>query len=209
MKKTLLVIVAALLGVVSASAQYVSDEAETLAQEPASLAARKGGRIALDGNRLRKDATIALLADVDGENLYPAWHKAKAWRGAGIGMIAGGSTVAVVGAGFVVVYGLAAVLGIAIGASAEAMAGGDGSQAADSISAEIEPYIVGGTAAMFIGAGTAIAGIPVTVVNCRKMTKIVHRYNDSVTETSLPEPSPEVTLSFGPTRSGVGVALNF
>jgi len=124
-------------------------------------------------------------------------------------MIAGGSTVAVVGAGFVVVYGLAAVLGIAIGASAEAMAGGDGSQAADSISAEIEPYIVGGTAAMFIGAGTAIAGIPVTVVNCRKMTKIVNRYNDSVTETSISEPSPEVTLSFGPTRSGVGVALNF
>ena len=59
---------------------------------------------------------------------------------------------------------------------------------------------------MGLGLGVHIAGIPLTVVNSVKMSKLVDRYNESLPE---PEPAPQMELSFGPTINGVGLRLSF
>ena len=172
-----------------------------------SVLKRTGARMKLDGVRLSRVEQQQLLSDIGGVDYNDAWNKARGWRTAGISMMAGGSAVALFGAGYAMVYALAGVLGIIIVAPVAAIGGEDSAQeAADDISNQMAPHITGGLITCFIGTGTAIAGIPITVVNCRKMSKIVDEYNDIYN----PAPAaPEATLTFGPTRSGIGLALNF
>lgn len=176
-----------------------------------SMLKRTGARMKLDGVRLSKVEQQQLLSDIGGVDYNDAWNKARGWRTAGISMMAAGSAVALFGAGYTMVYSLAGLFGIVIGAGTAAVVtgavGGDSDAAAqgaaDNVSAEIGPHITGGLITTFVGAGTAIAGIPITVVNCRKMSKIVDEYNN------IHNPAPAAELTFGPTRNGVGLALNF
>ena len=180
----------------------------------AGVLKRTGARMKLDGVRLSRVEQQQLLSDIGGVDYNDAWNKARGWRTAGISMMAGGSAVAVAGFGYAMVYAIAGMMGIVIGggtaAVATGMVGGDSNAAAqdvaNNVSSEFGPHISGGLIVSLVGAGTVAAGIPITVVNCRKMSKIVDEYNDIYN----PAPAaPEATLTFGPTRSGVGFALKF
>ena len=187
--------------------------ADTTLVSPSSIGIlkRSGARMKMDKVRLTREEQQLLLSDIGGVDYNDTWKKARGWRTAGISMMAGGSAVALFGAGYTMVYSLAGLFGIVIGAGTAAVVtgavGGDSDaaaqDAADNVSEEIGPHITAGVIITAVGAGTAVAGIPITVVNCRKMSKIVDEYND------IHNPAPAAELTFGPTRSGVGLALNF
>ena len=115
----------------------------------------------------------------------------------------------------VLIGALTSALGATMGAVAGATVGSIGgeeqanqsaSEAAQKGADAGKPIITGGLIAMGLGLGVHIAGIPLTVVNSVKMSKLVDRYNESLPE---PEPAPQMELSFGPTINGVGLRLSF
>ena len=195
MRKFIFSLILLLLGV-SAYGQYIDSTAVN------HVLKRRGSALRLDGQRLSRADQMILLSDIDGVDYTEAWKKARGWRAAGIGMISGGSALAVFGVGYTFVYLIAGMMGVAIGATASAMVGGDGNEAAEEISNDIEPYINAGLIMTGVGIGTAVAGIPVTAVNSHKMSKIVKQYNAT-------QSAPAAEVTFGPTASGVGFAINF
>lgn len=204
MKKifTVLVLLAA---AVSAYAQYANP----------ALAERKGCTIKIDGEKLSHQEANLLMSNIDGEDYSDEWARARGWRTAGISMIAGGGAIAAGGAITVLIGALTSALGATIGGATGAIVGSIGgeeqanqsaSEAAQKGADAGKPIITGGLIAMGLGLGVHIAGIPLTVVNSVKMSKLVDRYNESLPE---PEPAPEMELSFGPTINGVGLRLSF
>ncbi|MBQ7273796.1 MAG: hypothetical protein IJR12_09335 [Bacteroidales bacterium] len=204
MKKifTVLVLLAA---AVSAHAQYAAP----------SLAERKGCTIKIDGEKLSQEEALRLMSNIDGEDYSAQWANARGWRTAGISMIAGGGAIAAGGAMTVLIGALTSALGATIGGATGAIVGSIGgeeqanqsaSEAAQKGADAGKPIITGGLIAMGIGLATHIAGIPLTVVNSVKMSKLVDRYNESLPE---PEPAPQMELSFGATINGVGLRLSF
>lgn len=206
MKKFLFAIILMAVSVV-AQAQYA----------PSPVAGRAGGTIKYDGKKLTKAEAEMLMADIDGENYTADWAKARGWRTAGISMIAGGGAIAAGGAVTVLIGALTSALGATVGAVAGATVGSIGgeeqaqqsaSEAAQKGADAGKPIINGGLIAMGLGLATHIAGIPITVVNCTKMSKLVDMYNEA-NEPSEPKESGEVLLSFGTTRNGVGLCISF
>ena len=204
MKKIITVLVL-LAAAVSAYAQYATP----------ALAERKGCTIKIDGEKLSHQEANLLMADIDGEDYSAQWARARGWRTAGISMIAGGGAIAAGGAMTVLIGALTSALGATIGGATGAIVGSIGgeeqaqqsaSEAAQKGADAGKPIITGGLIAMGLGLGVHIAGIPLTVVNSVKMSKLVDRYNESLPE---PEPAPQMELSFGPTISGVGLRLSF
>ena len=209
MKKFLFVIILTAVSV-AAQAQY--------ATEP--IAKRAGSTIKMDGQKLSKAECEHLLADIDGEDYSADWAKARGWRAAGISMISAGAGIAAVGAGTFLVGALTSMVGAAVGATTGAIVGSIGGQESAQETASTaaqngadagRPYMTAGLIMTAVGAAINIAGIPITAVNCTKMSKLVDKYNEShlPVEEPLPEPAPEVLLSFGATRNGIGLSLRF
>ena len=204
MKKIITVLVL-LAAAVSAHAQYAAP----------SLAERKGCTIKIDGEKLSQEEALRLMSNIDGEDYSGEWANARGWRTAGISMIAGGGAIAAGGAMTVLIGALTSALGATIGGATGAIVGSIGgeeqanqsaSDAAQKGADAGKPIITGGLIAMGLGLATHIAGIPLTVVNSVKMSKLVDRYNESLPE---PEPAPQMELSFGATINGVGLRLSF
>lgn len=204
MKKIITVLVL-LAAAVSAYAQYATP----------ALAERKGCTIKIDGEKLSHQEANLLMSNIDGEDYSGEWARARGWRTAGISMIAGGGAIAAGGVMTVLIGALTSALGATIGGATGAIVGSIGgeeqanqsaSEAAQKGADAGKPIITGGLIAMGLGLGVHIAGIPLTVVNSVKMSKLVDRYNESLPE---PEPAPEMDLSFGPTINGVGLRLSF
>lgn len=204
MKKIVSVLIL-LVVAVSAYAQYATP----------ALAERKGCTIKIDGERLSHQEANLLMSNIDGEDYSADWAKARGWRTAGISMIAGGGAIAAGGVMTVLIGALTSALGATIGAAAGATVGSIGgeeqaqqsaSEAAQKGADAGKPIITGGLIAMGVGLATHVAGIPLTVVNSVKMSKLVDKYNESLPE---PQPAPEIELSFGATRNGVGLCLSF
>lgn len=206
MKKIFTVLVL-LVVAVSAHAQYATP----------AFAERKGCTIKIDGEKLSHQEANLLMSNIDGEDYSAQWAKARGWRTAGISMIASGGAIAAGGAITVLIGALTSALGATVGAVAGATVGSIGgeeqaqqsaSDAAQKGADAGKPIINGGLIAMGLGLATHIAGIPLTVVNSVKMSKLVDKYNESL-PAAEPQPVPEMELSFGATRNGIGLCLSF
>ena len=195
MKKYLFILI--LLGLsFTAAAQY--------ADIPA--AKRVGCRIKLDNQKLSAKQSELLMADIGGEDYSAQWAKARGWRAAGISMIAGGGAVAAGGALTALIGVLTSAVGATVGAAAGATVGSIGGQESAQEAANQgakngaqagQPIITGGLIAMGLGLGIHFAGVPITIVNSTKMSRLVDKYNE------------QPQLSFGIGGNGVGLCLSF
>lgn len=158
----------------------------------------------MDGIKLNADEVAAILSNVDGLDRTAEWQQYKKNRAVGKGLIIGGSSLAAAGAVVFVGAGAVWIVAVAFGAGLSAALGGDGQEAADSISSQLAPWFYGAGGAAVIGAGSAIAGIPIVVVNNKKMNSIVKDWNEANGRVSS-----DVSFNFGAAPSGVGFTLNF
>jgi hypothetical protein len=158
---------------------------------------KKGTVLALQGEKLDRAATEAILNQVGGPEMVAAWDKYRKERGWGIGLTAGGYTLAAAGFCFGGVYVLAGVIGTMFAAIG-------GQEAVDKLWADLGPMVQVGGVAMFTGLAAGTTGVVLLCVgngNMRKLAKAC----DAAGLASV----TDVQLTFGPTPSGVGLALRF
>ena len=158
---------------------------------------KKGTVLALQGEKLDKATTQAILDQVGGPEMVAAWDKYRKERGWGIGLTAGGYTLAAAGFCFGGVYVLAGVVGtifVAIG----------GQEAVDKMWADLGPKVQIGGAAMLTGLAVGTTGVVLLCVGDGNMKKLAR-----TCDAAGLEPLPAAQLTFGPTPSGVGLALRF
>ena len=158
---------------------------------------KKGSVLALQGEKLDKATTQAILDQVGGPEMVAAWDKYRKERGWGIGLTAGGYTLAAAGFCFGGVYVLAGVVGtifVAIG----------GQEAVDKMWADLGPKVQIGGAAMLTGFAVGTTGVVLLCVGNGNMKKLAR-----TCDAAGLEPIPTAQLTFGPTPSGVGLALRF
>ena len=188
MKKFILLFL--LLAGTQAFAQYVPDWHQGELK-------KKGTVLALQGVKLDKVTTQAILDQVGGPEMVAAWDKYRKERGWGIGLTAGGYTLAAAGFCFGGVYVLAGVVGtifVAIG----------GQEAVDKMWADLGPKVQIGGAAMLTGLAVGTTGVVLLCVGNGNMKKLAR-----TCDAAGLEPVPAAQLTFGPTPSGVGLALRF
>ena len=159
--------------------------------------AKKGTVIALQGEKLDKETTLAILNQVGGPDMADAWEDYRVERGWGIGLTAGGYTLAVAGFCYGGVYLMAGIIGSIFAAIG-------GQEAVDKLWADLGPQVQIGGAAMLTGLAAGTTGVVLLCVGNAKMRKLV----DTCNEAGL-TPVPVAELTFGPTPSGVGLALRF
>ena len=176
-----------LLGSSQALAQTVPD------WKPGQLV-RKGTCIAVDSVKLDKAATLRLLEGAGGPQLSDDWQRYCSQRGWGIGLTAGGFTVAAAG----VLYSTAMVVGGAVGSALVAV-GGD--EAVQGVWNGMSPRINGGMIVAGVGAVAGITGVVLLINGNTHLRRIVRDCNEPG--------ASSVTLTLGPTSSGVGLALRF
>ena len=193
--KRFLVLLSALLWAASAFAQYVPEWYQGNLK-------KKGTVLALQGEKLDRETTAAILNQVGGPEMVAAWDKYRKERGWGIGLTSGGYTLAVAGFCYGGVYfigGIFASMFAAIG----------GQEAVDKVWEDLGPKVTIGGVAMFTGLAVGTTGVVLLCVGNGNMRKAARVCN----EAGLPVPEPLVTptaeLTFGPTPSGVGLALRF
>lgn len=188
MKRALITIACMLLSI-AAFAQFNDTEFNGVLE-------RYRAGMKMDGIVLNADEVAAILSNVDGLDRTAEWQQLKKNRAWGKGLIIGGSSLASVGAvafvGTGVVYVVVAIFA-AIG----------GQEAIDNLNAQFNPYFVTSAIVTGAGAATAVAGIPIVVVNNRKMNGIVKDWNNANGHGS------DVSFNFGAAPSGVGFTLNF
>lgn len=158
---------------------------------------KKGTVLALQGEKLDKATTQAILDQVGGPEMVAAWDKYRKERGWGIGLTAGGYTLAAAGFCFGGVYVLAGVVGtifVALG----------GQEAVDKMWADLGPKVQIGGAAMLTGLAVGTTGVVLLCVGNGNMKKLAR-----TCDAAGLEPLPTAQLTFGPTPSGVGLALRF
>ena len=176
-----------LLGSSHALAQTVPD------WKPGQLV-RKGTCIAVDTVKLDKAATLRLLEGAGGPQLSDDWQRYCSQRGWGIGLTAGGFTVAAAG----VLYSTAMVVGGAVGSALVAV-GGD--EAVQGVWNGMSPRINGGMIVAGVGAVAGITGVVLLINGNTHLRRIVRDCNEPG--------ASSVTLTLGPTSSGIGLALRF
>ncbi|MDO4998871.1 MAG: hypothetical protein Q4E27_01295 [Bacteroidales bacterium] len=176
-----------LLGSSQALAQTVPD------WKPGQLV-RKGTCIAVDTVKLDKAATLRLLEGAGGPQLSDDWQRYCSQRGWGIGLTAGGFTVAAAG----VFYSTAMVVGGAVGSALVAV-GGD--EAVQGVWNGMSPRINGGMIVASVGAVAGITGVVLLINGNTHLRRIVRDCNEPG--------ASSVTLTLGPTPSGIGLALRF
>ena len=195
MKKTLLLLLA-LCWAASAMAQYA-----VAPEWYQGDLKKKGTVLALQGEKLDRATTEAILNQVGGPEMVASWDKYRKERGWGIGLTAGGYTLAAAGFCFGGVYVLAGVVGtifVAIG----------GQEAVDKLWADLGPMVQIGGIAMFTGLAAGTTGVVLLCVgngHMRKMAKTC----DAAGLVPPPAEGTVAQLTFGPTPSGVGLALRF
>ena len=176
-----------LLGSSQALAQTVPD------WKPGQLV-RKGTCIAVDTVKLDKAATLRLLEGAGGPQLSDDWQRYCSQRGWGIGLTAGGFTIAAAG----VLYSTAMVVGGAVGSALVAV-GGD--EAVQGVWNGMSPRINGGMIVAGVGAVAGISGVVLLINGNTHLRRIVRDCNEPG--------ASSVTLTLGPTPSGIGLALRF
>ena len=176
-----------LLGSSQALAQTVPD------WKPGQLV-RKGTCIAVDTVKLDKAATLLLLEGAGGPQLSDDWQRYCSQRGWGIGLTAGGFTVAAAG----VLYSTAMVVGGAVGSALVAV-GGD--EAVQGVWNGMSPRINGGMIVAGVGTVAGITGVVLLINGNTHLRRIVRDCNEPG--------ASSVTLTLGPTPSGIGLALRF
>lgn len=191
----------------AASAQYVH---------------RKGGHMTRDKEIISLEEQQQILSDINGVDYTGLWKDYNTWRKTGLGLTIGGSVVAGGGALTFLTGALVSMLGAAVGAVGGAVGGSiggsEGAQSGAQAGAEAgvqagQPIMTGGLIAMGVGAVALGAGIPVLVVNCKRMNRITADYNATLPEPAVEEPATEdnslLEVAFGPAPSGVGLTLRF
>ena len=182
----------------------------TAQAQVAATLKRSGGSLKMDDVKLSAAVQDSLLKDICGIDYRQAWSQARGGRSAGMGLVIGGGVTVAAGLTTVLLGAMTSMLGATIGAVGGAVAGSIGgeevaqqtaSEAAGKGAAAGAPYMTGGLIATGVGVACLGAGIPLLVVNCRKMNGIVKEYND--------RSAPEIQLSFGPTPDGPGLILSF
>lgn len=171
---------------------------EALAQtvpdwQPGDLV-RKGTRIAVDSVKLDKATTLLLLEGAGGPQLSADWEKYCKQRGWGIGLTAGGFTVAAAG----LMYSMVMVVGGAVGSAFVAVGG---EEAVQGVWDGMSPRISGGMVVAGVGAAAGVTGVVLLINGNTHLRRIVKDCNDPASGT--------VALTFGPTPSGIGLALHF
>jgi len=188
MKKTLFLMLALLWGI-SAMAQYA------VPQWNQGDLKKKGAVLAIQGEKLDQAATEAILLQVGGPEMVDSWNKYRQERGWGIGLTAGGFTLAAAGFCFGSVYlvgGIFASMFAAIG----------GQEAVDNVWSELGPMVQAGTIGFFTGLAAGTTGIVLLCIGNSNLRKMAQTCDAA----GLP---PSVEVTFGPTPSGVGFALRF
>ena len=205
MKKTLTLLLA-LLWAVGAMAQFVPEWHQGDLK-------KKGTVLALQGEKLDRETTEAILNQVGGQEMVDAWNKYRKERGWGIGLTAGGYSLAA--AGFYVggVYILAGVVGTMFAAIG-------GQEAVNNLWSGLETNVQVGGIAMLTGLAIGTTGVVLLCVGNGNMRKTARLCNDAGLPLPelVPEPvaepveaveGPVAFLTFGPTPSGIGLALRF
>ena len=180
-----------LFGSFSAAAQYVPEWHQ-------GDLTKKGARIAVQDNKLGKESTLALLNSVGGGEMVSSWEKLDKQRGWGIGLTAGGYTLAVAGFCYGGVYLAAGIVGTLFAAIG-------GQEAVDNFWAELGPRVNIGAGAMIGGLAVGTTGAVLLGTANGKMKRIVGTCNEAGT----PAAAPAAELTFGPAPSGVGLVLHF
>lgn len=206
MKRCILILFLLMLSL-AASAQYVH---------------RRGGHMTRDKEKIALEEQQLILSDINGIDYNGVWKDYNGWRKTGLGLTIGGSVVAGGGALTFLTGALVSMLGAAVGAVGGAAVGGSvggsaGAQSGAQAGAEAgvkagQPIMTGGLIAMGVGAVALGAGIPVLVVNCKRMNRIVADYNGTLPDPTLEEPAveePAVEVAFGPAPSGIGFTVSF
>lgn len=191
MKKPLLLLLA-LCWAVSSMAQYA-----VVPEWHQGDLKKKGTLLALQGEKLDRAATEAILNQVGGPEMVAAWDKYRKERGWGIGLTAGGYTLAAAGLCFGGVYFVAGIVGTMFAAIG-------GQEAVDNLWAELGPKVQIGGAAMLVGLAAGTTGVVLLCVGNGNMRKLAQ-----TCDAAGLAPVSEVQLTFGPTPSGVGLALRF
>ena len=189
MKKTLTLLLA-LLWAVSAMAQFVPEWHQGDLK-------KKGTVIALQGEKLDRETTQAILNEVGGPEMVAAWDKYRKERGWGIGLTSGGYTLAVAGFCYGGIYLMAGLVGTIFAAIG-------GQEAVDKLWADLGPQVTIGGTAMVTGLVVGTTGVVLLSVGNGKMKKLA-----KTCDAAGLEPLPAAELTFGPTPSGVGLALRF
>jgi len=190
MKRTVLLLLAMLLCSVSALAQYVPEWHQGELK-------KKGTVIALRGEKLDRETTQAILNQVGGPGMVDSWDKYRRERGWGIGLTAGGYTLAVAGFCFGGVYLMAGIIGSIFAAIG-------GQEAVDKLWTDLGPRVQIGGVAMLAGLAAGTTGVVLLCVGNGNMRKLAR-----TCDAAGPAPAPAATLTFGPTPSGTGLALRF
>ena len=193
--KKLLVLLSALLWAASAFAQYAP-------QWYQGDLKKKGTVLALQGEKLDRETTEAILNQVGGPDMVAAWDKYRKERGWGIGLTSGGYTLAAAGLCYGGVYLLAGVVGTIFAAPF-------GEEAVNNMWADLGTQVQIGGIAMLTGFAVGTTGVALLCVGNGNMRKATRLCNEAGLPVPEPLVSPMAELTFGPTPSGVGLALRF
>lgn len=158
---------------------------------------KKGTVIALQGEKLDRETTQAILNQTGGPDMVAAWEKYRSERGWGIGLTAGGYTLAVAGFCYGGVYLLAGVIGSIFAAIG-------GQEAVDKLWSDLGPNVALGGGIMLAGLAVGTTGVVLLCVGNGNMKKMAR-----TCDAAGLAPVPEAQITFGPTPSGVGLALRF
>ena len=160
---------------------------------------RSGTHLKMDGVKLSAAEQTALLSDIAGTDCNPAWDKARSGRNTGIGLTVGGGVAVLGGCATVLLGATASAVGAVIGAAAGSIGGQEtAQQAAQQGATAGEPYITGGLIAAGAGVVALGVGVPMIVVNAKRLNGIVNTYNE-----------PKAQLTLGPTGNGIGLSIRF
>lgn len=156
---------------------------------------RKGATITVNGQPQDRAATMVTLSQIGGEEMAADWSAAVSQRGLGIGLTAGGFTLAAVGSILGLASGLAGgILGGTLGAAV-----GNASAGVDAGMKSATPL----TTVCLVGAAAGLAAGIVGIVQISKGNKKMDAIVDGINA------KQGTSLSFGPTTSGVGFAYRF
>lgn len=186
--KRLLVLLSALLWAASAFAQYAVEWHQGDLK-------KKGTVLALQGEKLDRETTEAILNQVGGQEMVDAWNKYRKERGWGIGLTSGGYTLATAGFCYGGIYILAGVVGTIFAAPF-------GEEAVNNLWSGLETNVQVGGIAMLTGLAIGTTGVVLLCVGNGNMRKLAKTCDAAGI-------APSISLTLGPTPSGVGLALRF
>lgn len=196
--------------------------AESVPDTSRVLLQRRLGHLRMDKTKLTDPEKVWILSNINGVDYNAEWDHYRGNRNVGAGLVIGGYSIAALSGSVAFVYMLAGVFG---GAFAAVLSGGD-EEATQNATKDVF-NTAGKYGAVALGAAAiGSAGLPLLIVNGRKMSKIVNEYNSATEYNTLPIPESEqqkLTISLIPASRpsmpgisgqggyffGVGVGINF